>query len=83
MLLVYCTLTGWLLHRVAKRTAAGSLERTLTCIPVLLGNLLVPLLFSPVDDLLLYCLLCFVVLWLASFKVRRDTSHAALPEYIS
>ena len=75
IVLTYCTLTGWLLHRVAKRTAAGSLERTLTCIPVILGNLLAPSLFSPVDDLLTYCLLCFVVLWLASFKVRCDTSR--------
>ena len=73
MLVAYCSLTGWLLHRCAKRTRAGSLVRTLTCVPVLLGNLVVPLLFSPVDDLLTFCLLCFVVLWLASFKVRCDT----------
>ena len=75
ILITYCILTGWLLHRVAKRTTAGSLVRTLTCIPVILGNLLAPLLFSPVDDLLTYCLVCFVVLWLASFKVRCSPSH--------
>ena len=69
-LLAYFTVSAMHLYSLAPRTMAGSAERALACMPVLLINLFMPFLVDRHSEPCLFIVAVFAVAWQANFKAR-------------
>ena len=69
LLVASCVVISLYLKYVAQHTSPGSVTRTALSIPVVLANLAAPALFSRNTEICTVLAICFIISWLANFKV--------------
>ena len=69
LVLLHCTLASAWLHALAKRCAPGW-SRLAVAAPVVLMNMVAPLLIDPVSEVCTAAAVAFELIWLSTFKAR-------------
>ena len=72
LVLMHCILASVWLHTLAKRCAPGW-SRLAVAAPVVLMNMVVPLLIDPVAEVCTAAAVAFELMWLSTFKARRPS----------
>ena len=72
LVLLHCTVASIWLHVLAKRCAPGW-SRLAVAAPVVILNMLVPLLIDPVAEVCTAAAVAFELMWLSTFKARKPS----------
>ena len=72
LLLAYCIVISLYLRYVAQHTSPGGITRAALSAPIVLANLAAPALFSRNTEICTVLSICFIISWLANFKVLND-----------
>ena len=73
LVLLHCVLASVWLHALGKRCAPGW-SRLAVAAPVVLMNMVVPLLIDPVAEVCTAAAVAFELMWLSTFKARRPSA---------